>query len=98
MKISRPQSNLEPGKGYGSGIHARPDWLKDWIENKGQYVRLDCGHRLDLKGEITLTTVDGTRQAWCYMHEETVGIGKPIGLFEFHYGFPPPEEPDTPQY
>lgn len=24
-------------------------WLKEWLENQGQYVRLECGHTEDLK-------------------------------------------------
>lgn len=99
MRIVRPTSDGgKKGSGFGSSVHSRPDWLQEWIENKGQYVKLRCGHRLDLKDDRTMTKVDGQKKAWCYMHEDVVEIEKSIGLFEFHYGFPPPPTPDEPPY
>lgn len=85
----------------GASVHSRPDWLKDWIANKGQYVKLTCGHRVDLNERtvlIDITKVDGAKKVWCYMHEDVYDIEKSIGVFEMHYGFPPPPIPDEPMF
>lgn len=101
MKFKEPR--IGPGDGYrpGAGVHARPSWVQEWIANKGKYVRLKCGCRVDLNDRTVLTTithVDGLRQVWCYFHEEVYEIDKSIGLYEFHYGFAPEPLPDIPPY
>lgn len=104
MKFIEARTGTAPDVRGGAGVHsgkAKPDWLKEWIANKGKYVRLACGHRVDLNDRTVLTEVvkqDGAKRVWCYMHEEVYDIEKSIGLFEWHYGFPPPVQPEFPEF
>jgi hypothetical protein len=84
----------------GSGVHQRPDWVKEWIANKGQYVTLECGHREDLKNRTLMIKVFGgnDKAVWCYDCEDMSTVVKAIGLYEYHFGYPAPAIPDNPLF
>lgn len=61
MQLRRPKTRNpgSPSDSQGSFVGRpmkRPHWLMDWIANKGKYVQLACGHKVDLKwhGQTTL--------------------------------------------
>jgi len=60
MQLRRPTTYLgsaphSPGSSVGKPT-GRPEWLKDWIADKGKWVVLQCGNKIDLneRGQILL--------------------------------------------
>jgi hypothetical protein len=102
LKFIKPKadatgSDIRPG----SSTHAREDWLKEWVLNQGKYVTLECGDRIDLTDRNVLTEVtrsNADRRVWCYDCETVRAVVRPIGLFEFHYGYLPEPLPDEPPF
>ena len=47
--------------GRGGASPQSQAWRKEWLENKGQYVRLECGHVEDLHDRtiVIIKTFDG---------------------------------------
>lgn len=102
MKFVKPKDTAGSGNRPGGSIHAREDWLKEWILNQGKYVTLECEHRIDLTDKNTLTPVIRTnndiRRVWCYECLEVRMIVRSIDLFEFHYGYPREPQPEEPPF
>lgn len=96
MKFRRP--NVNPGSpeydSQGSFVGKpnqrleRPDWLKEWIDNKAKYVLLACDHKVDLKwaGQITLEGMGDNRNQVltnCGLCGQFIAIERGLSYNEF---------------
>lgn len=98
MKFVQPNGAAPIVRG-GSGVHQRPDWVKEWLANQGKYVALHCGHRTDLNDRIAMFVINSAkREVWCYQCGEASEVIRSIGLFEFKYGYPAPATPELPGF
>jgi hypothetical protein len=61
VKIIRPNESARNTSGGFVGAPQSRGWLKEWIENKGRWVLLDCGHVEDLndRAMLIIRTFDG---------------------------------------
>jgi uncharacterized protein YlaI len=94
VKFVRP--NVPAGNAPGGHVGAPQsrDWLKEWIENKGRWVRLICGHIEDLN-DRTLTilkTFPGT-EVLCNECNRFVLVKESLRTKR-----PPTKIPDEPLY
>lgn len=60
MQFRRPKDNPgsaphSPGSFAGKPV-GFPDWFKEWLDSKGRWVLLKCGHKADLneRGQLYL--------------------------------------------
>lgn len=91
MKIIRPTagaplSNAQGGFPPVHQSHGRPQWLKDWIADKGRYVLLKCGHKDDLNDQsMIIIRAFGKRQVtvFCERCNDFVHIDKTVGFREY---------------
>lgn len=99
-RFERPAAT-SPAAGRSRG---RPDWLAEWLANKGHYVKLSCGHLEDLNyGALLIIARFGIQKGRCVMCERCniwVDVEKPITMQEYfahRYGITPsstiPDEP-----
>lgn len=102
VRTERPAA-ASPATGRSRG---RPDWLTEWLANRGQYVKLSCGHLEDLNyGAILLLARFGADKGRCVMCERCniwVDVEKSVKLEEYfahRYGITPSSQiPDEPLF
>lgn len=106
MKFRRPTApgDVDAPRSSGSFVgkpNLRPDWLKDWIDNKAKYVLLACGHKVDLKwrGQITLEGLDEEKGIFtnCQQCDRFSAIERGMSFSEYH-GKPTAVIPDEPLF
>jgi hypothetical protein len=56
MKIIRSAVPAGDSSGGYVDVPQNREWLKEWIENKGQWVELECGHIEDI-GDRSLIVI-----------------------------------------
>jgi hypothetical protein len=59
MQFRRPTipGSSPPSPGFSvDKPTGRPEWFKEWLEDKGKWVELECGHKVDLneRGQLNL--------------------------------------------
>ncbi len=60
MQLRRPatpgNAPHSRGSAHGNRPVGFPDWFKEWLEDKGRWVLLKCGHKADLneRGQLYL--------------------------------------------
>lgn len=91
MRFKKPFERpipTSPGIGRSRG---RPDWLTEWLENRGQYVLLSCGHKEDLKyGHLLIIHkfgLDKGRIVMCERCNIWVSVARPITMQDY-FGLP----------
>lgn len=101
MKITSPYQPSDATRTQGPRA-VGTDWVRDWVANKGQFVRLDCKHFADLKCNGTLVGyrfgagVKKSRLVLCVTCGEHSAVMRAATVFEV-LGWPKippiPEEP-----
>lgn len=105
MKFKRPTQDLGSAPhSQGSFVgkpNLRPDWLRDWIANKGKWVQLACGHKVDLKwpGQYILEGLDGVKEVVtnCEPCGQFSAIERGLSYREYR-GIPTAVTPDEPMF
>lgn len=94
MKIIR--SSAPAGESSGGCVDAPQsrEWLKEWIENKGRWVELECGHIDDLNDRalLLIKTFDGCTIG-CEKCNRFVSIARSLKTKN-----PPAQIPDEPLF
>lgn len=105
MRLVKPFEPT-PGKKAGGGLRPhypiRPQWLKDWIADKGQWVLLSCGHKDNMNDRATIVIrIFGTRnvevfceRGKCYRFVSIVRLMK----FKEYADIPNTAIPDEPLF
>jgi hypothetical protein len=83
----------EPSGGY-IGAPEKRDWLKEWIENKGRWVLLECGCIDDLndRAMTIIKTFEGCTVG-CERHNRFVSVVRTLSRKT-----PPVKQPDEPLF
>lgn len=104
MKFRAPTFRPAAGTPVAGRSRGTPDWLKEWLEKRGQYVKLSCGHLEDLNyGALLIIARFGLHKGRSVMCEQCniwVDVTAPITMHEYYahrYGITPsstiPDEP-----
>lgn len=101
MRFRKPTLIPAP-RTTGAGIgrsRGTPDWLKEWLANRGQYVKLSCGCYEDLTyGALLIIAKFGLQRektVYCERCNIFAAVRAKATSHEF-FGLPrnhPPEEP-----
>lgn len=98
MKFVRPTAAPRaPGARGAFASPGRPQWLIDWIADKGKFVKLACGHNEDLNDRC-LIVVGKDHAVLCERCNTWTTVEKSINLYEYHTGKEPPVQPDEPPF
>jgi hypothetical protein len=76
----------------------KPQWLRDWIAEQGQFVLLSCGHKDNLNDRslIIIAALSGTK-VWCDRCETFAAVIRHMRIHEYA-GLPPKEVSDIPLF
>lgn len=101
MKLVKPSDGPLPSNGKRAiRSNRRPRWLLEWIENKSQYVLMQCGHKENIAiadSAIALIQTFDDVKLYCNKCKKFSAIERSIGLLEY-LGLPKPQYPDTPPF
>lgn len=92
--VGSPESSRE-GFG-GSSVHLPPEWLTEWIANKGRYALLSCGHKEDINHN-TILVVGRDHSILCAQCDEWSTVEKRL-TFNEYVDLPPHVIPDEPLF
>lgn len=104
MQLRRPKAS--PGSGphsQGSNVGkptGSPQWFKEWLEDKGQWVLLTCGDKADLK-DRGLTRLEGQKKGdllvICQKCWQIPAVERHLSYAEYR-GIPTAVTPDEPLF
>jgi hypothetical protein len=99
-----------PDRHRGSGSHRAParvpEWLREYIEDQGQFALLQCGHKENLNDKAVLlivTLAKITKQPWkntqvfCERCNQFTGVDRHMKFHEYA-GIPERPETDIPLF
>ena len=97
MKFTKPSYvPRDPSGVRSSAPFRRPDWLREWLANKSQFVLLSCGHKEDLNHN-TMLLIRDDHFVMCVQCDDWARVVESLGLLKYH-GIPEPEETDIPLF
>lgn len=93
--IIRPPSATAGRIARNGSVRPLADWYVEWLENKGKYVLLECGHKDDLKNKAVVIGSD--REVICPRCNEWKKVTKSLRFSEY-LGIEIPPVPELPQF
>lgn len=92
MRFNKPQ--VASGSNASGGCSGIPSWRRKWIENLVRWVKLECGHVLDINDRtlMFINSFDGA-DVECHRCGRFVKVGKTMKRKT-----PPVQLPDNPLF
>lgn len=79
----------------------RPAWLKQWLEDKGKWVKLECGHKENINDRSALVILQKTFgkkniHVYCETHNAFFAVERALTFNEYRgvAAKPIPDEPE----
>src|SRR5690349_8595368 len=102
MRFIKPVDSSPASRGRSSRIpRAKPQWLKEWIEDQGKFGLLKCGHKLNLSARgLTIIEAFGGKKAVQVYCETCNDFSELKRLMKFteYAGITVPAVPDNPLF
>lgn len=102
MRFVKRLDSAPASRGRSSRIpRAKPQWLKEWIEDQGRFGLLKCGCKLNLSARgLTIIESFGGKKAvtvYCERHNDFAELERLIKPNEY-LGITVPAVPDNPLF